>query len=281
MTTQFTRRLAVAALATGLVIGVPAAANATSEVAPAPAPAAVAAEPAVETTVPTRREQRVTDREDRAEQRAQDRQERADNRAEDRAQRDQERAERKQKMTMEATAPTSQYGEVTVTGRGFPKKQEITVMISNGSDIHAVGVTFVGANGRFSIDLMPSQPWHTGTYQVWVGYPGGTHEIEMTIDDSLPSSGATALSATVPSGPNDSITLSGTDFAPETTLRVFVQADNSSILPISTEATTDANGSFTVTATPSSPWSPETTYLVSAQDTNGQRIKYSFRTPAW
>lgn len=260
MTTTFTRCLAVAALTAGLVIGFPGIAHAANTFAPMQ-PATTASETSASTTTGTAKApsgKPTTDpRSDRAKE----------NQA--------------SKMVLRATVPTSQYGEVTVTGNGFPKKQEVTVVISSGSALKAVGYAQVRANGRFSIDLAPWEPWQQGTYQVWVSYPGGAKETTFTITKDLPSTGTTALSASTPTAADAAITLTGTDFAPHTTIRIWVQERGTSIVPVSTQATTDAGGNFTVTANPDERWWPNTTYVAGALDANGQQVEFTFTTPAW
>ncbi|WP_425307300.1 hypothetical protein AADG42_00600 [Ammonicoccus fulvus] len=290
MTSAFTRRLAVIALGASLAIGVPAAANAANHIAPAQSTNVVESAPTAAPEItpaeaaPTAADRPVASGSQVAETTTVSEVRTAPARqgkpTEDpRAQ--QAKDNQARKMTLEATQPTEQYGEVTVSGRGFPKNSEVTVMISNGSAIKVSGNATVKPNGRFSTALTPAEPWRVGTYQVWVSYPGGTKEITLEVTNDLPSTGATALTATTPTSPSDAITLSGTAFTPNPSLRVWVQQQGTSVLPVSTTVAIDVDGAFSVTATPDQPWQSNTTYLVGAQDDNGQFIQTTFTTPAW
>lgn len=192
-------------------------------------------------------------------------------------------AERKPQPRIQVTNPTTRFGEVTVTGTRLPRRAEVTVLISSGSAVYARTTAFVDRRGRLDVTLTPFEAWHQGSYEVWVATPGGNPvTTTLTITADLPHVSDATVTSTVPTTPTDAITITGAGFPPNTSTRVFVNQRLTSVVPIETTVMTDAEGGFTLTATPAqgAAWIPNTRYLVSAPDGTGQSVEFEFTTGA-
>lgn len=112
--------------------------------------------------------------------------------------------------------------------------------VSLDEEIFAETMVPVRADGVLSATLIPDLEWREGTYLVNV---------------------------------------SGTGFAPHADLRVTVQEDQSSNLPVDTRIAADATGSFTLSATPPVFWQRDKGHVVVISQGPEQQVRATFKTP--
>lgn len=112
--------------------------------------------------------------------------------------------------------------------------------VSLDEEIFAETMVPVRADGVLSATLIPDLEWREGTYLVNV---------------------------------------SGTGFAPHADLRVTVQEDQSSNLPVDTRIAADATGSFTLSATPPVFWQRDKGHVVVIYQGPEQQVRATFKTP--
>lgn len=201
------------------------------------------------------------------------------------------RAQASSTQEVAANVPRTARGAITVTGRHFVGPATLRVRVSLDEEIFAETMVPVRADGVLSATLIPDLEWREGTYLVNVSLPDGVLENPPGYAYSLliisgplapeapPHDPSAVVTTTAPESPTGPITVSGTGFAPHADLRVTVQEDQSSDLPVDTRIAADATGSFTLSATPPVFWQRDKGHVVVISQGPEQQVRATFKTP--
>ncbi|WP_432557717.1 hypothetical protein [Granulicoccus sp. GXG6511] len=185
--------------------------------------------------------------------------------------------------------PTSDRATIAIIGTGFTPGLSLQVDVDNGATHVGGNTVAVAPDGTFTTTIKPVAPWQVGAYFVQVQRygtvmsPPGTGQRLFTLERALPSppalDGSALITTTAPTERNGPITITGSGFPPGFGVRVSVNEDLSSVLPVDLNVYPDHAGNFTLSATPATGWQSDKGYGVTARLDDNQAVEASFKTP--